>query len=67
MVLSILLYFVVKQRLRLKKHALTQALEDDKQRAVWEVKNKELAAYALQLIEKDQSITELLDVVKEKA
>lgn len=66
MVLSILLYFVVKQRLRLKKHTLTQALEDDKQRAVWEVKNKELAAYALQLIEKDQSITELLDVVKEK-
>lgn len=70
-ILSLLLfgagYFVYKLKDQLKKLTIQQQLENDKNNEVLEVKSKELTTYALQLIDKDQALNELLDVIKKEA
>ncbi|WP_430931674.1 tetratricopeptide repeat protein [Saccharicrinis sp. 156] len=55
-----------KLKNRLKKLNLQQQLEKEKSRAILDVKSKELTTYALQLIDKDQALNELLDTIKKE-
>ncbi|GAF01518.1 tetratricopeptide repeat protein [Saccharicrinis fermentans] len=58
---------LIKVKNRLKKLDLQQQLEKEKNNAVLEVKSKELTTYALQLIDKEQALNELLHIIKETA
>ena len=50
----------------MKKTVLEKKLNDEKNKTILSVKNKELTANALQIIEKEQLVKELLDEVKIK-
>ncbi|WP_068471869.1 tetratricopeptide repeat protein [Saccharicrinis aurantiacus] len=65
LVLAIIAFYTVKMRFKMRSMAQTQEHTKKKNEAVLETKNKELAVNALQLIEKEHTIEELLDFVKE--
>lgn len=72
--LAIALILFSKVRLRLKKTLLDKTetelqskIQKERSKAKIELKSKELTAYALQLIDKDSAIDELLKVLKEKS
>lgn len=74
LLLGIVSYLVVRMRLKLnktiddkKKTELDSKLREEKNKAQIELKSKELTSYALQMIDKDTAIDELLKVLKEEA
>ena len=73
-ILGIVLFWVSRIRLKLKKSLLDKAeteleskLEKEKNEAAMKLKSKELTSYALQLIDKDSAIDELLKILQEKS
>ncbi|WP_111708192.1 hypothetical protein [Lutibacter citreus] len=73
-ILGIVLFWVSRIRLKLKKSLLDKAetelnsqLEKEKSEEAIKLKSKELTSYALQLIDKDSAIDELLRILKEKS
>ncbi len=62
--LSIFLLFFFRQRLRYRKLETQRQFEKEKANSILKVKSKELTAYALQIIEKEQAIKELLEIAK---
>jgi DNA-binding CsgD family transcriptional regulator len=69
-IVIILLAFIAiitfKLKTKMKKTVLEKKLNDEKNKAILDVKNKELTANALQIIEKEQLVKELLDEIKLK-
>ena len=72
--LGIVLFWVSRMRLKLKKSLLDKAetelqskLAKEKSEEAIKLKSKELTSYALQLIDKDSAIDELLRILKEKS
>ena len=72
--ITIIIIFIGKMRLKLRKTILEKkqtelqsTLNKQKIEAKMELKSKELTSYALQLIDKDSAIDDLLNVLKEKA
>lgn len=65
LIISVGGFLLHRLQTKLKKLHLKQALEKDKSKAVLDVKSKELTTYALQMIEKEQALHELLDTIKE--
>ncbi len=72
LILGSALFFISRIRLKLKKTilekkeaALESKLSKEKSKAKIKLKSKELTSYALQLIDKDSAIDELLKVLKE--
>lgn len=63
-IIGISIYIVEKQKNRIKKLDLIQKLESKNNTAIIETKSKELTTYSLQLVEKEQTINELLGVIK---
>ncbi|MDV7185908.1 DUF2225 domain-containing protein [Lutibacter sp. TH_r2] len=73
-ILGIVLFWVSRMRLKLKKSLLDKAetelqskLDKEKSEEAIELKSKELTSYALQLIDKDSAIDDLLKILKEKS
>jgi len=63
-VIGTAVYLIFIQRSRLKKLFITRKLEKEKNVAVLEAKTKELTAYSLKMIEKEDAVNALLDVIK---
>lgn len=66
LVLSFSIFMYNRQRLKIRKLALTHQMEKEKNDTVLEVKSKELTTYTLQMIEKEEAIKELLEIVKKE-
>ncbi|CAZ94280.1 helix-turn-helix domain-containing protein [Zobellia galactanivorans] len=71
--LGIVIFIVVRTRLKLKKTVLRQKeaelhtkLISERSKNEIEIKSKQLTSYALQLIDKDSAIDELLDMLKKE-
>lgn len=74
LILGIVLFWVSRIRLKLKKSLLDKAetelqssLAKEKSEEALKIKSRELTSYALQLIDKDSAIDELLRILKEKS
>lgn len=74
LILGIILFWVSRIRLKLKKSLIDKAetelkskQEKEKGEEAIKLKSKELTSYALQLIDKDSAIDELLRILKEKS
>lgn len=61
--LSIIAFVAFRLKSKIKLMAYEKALNEEKNETILEVKNKELTANALQLIEKEQAVKELLEAV----
>ncbi|BAX81871.1 hypothetical protein ALGA_3573 [Labilibaculum antarcticum] len=60
-------FLFFRLRVKLKKLSLKQIMEMEKNSAVLEVKSKELTTYALQMIDKEKALHELLEIIREVA
>ncbi|MDC0584816.1 tetratricopeptide repeat protein, partial [Bacteroidales bacterium] len=72
--LGVSLFFVIRTRVKLRKTILDKKetelqaqLDNEKNKAVMETKSKELTSYALQLIDKETAVNDLLDELKKQA
>lgn len=64
-VIGISVYLFFNQRSKIRKLSLIGEMEKDKNKAVLEVKGKELTAYALKMIEMEDAVNVLLEAVKQ--
>ncbi|TYA74626.1 tetratricopeptide repeat protein [Seonamhaeicola marinus] len=64
LVLAVIILITYRLKSRMKKMAYEQSVIHEKNDAILEVKNKELTANALQIIEKEHSVKELLAALK---
>lgn len=60
-------FIFFRLRVKLKKLNLKQIMEKEKNSAILDVKSKELTTYALQMIDKEKALHELLEIIKEVA
>jgi len=65
--LAIIALFTIRLRSKMKQMVYEKVLNDEKNEAILDVKNKELTVNALQMIEKEQAVKELLDTVMTKS
>jgi DNA-binding CsgD family transcriptional regulator len=66
-VATLILFVTYKLRLRMKHLIYQQSISKEKNEAIIEIKNKELTSNALQIVEKEHSLKELLEALKESA
>lgn len=66
-ILAIVALFTVRLNAKMKRIAYAKKLNEEKSEAILDIKNKELTANALQLIEKEQAMKELLETVMIKS
>ncbi|WP_075590160.1 helix-turn-helix domain-containing protein [Labilibacter marinus] len=59
-----ILFIYIRQRFKMKHILYAQQLNKEKNKDILEIKNKELAVNALQFIEKENTINELLEAIK---
>ncbi|WP_299547386.1 tetratricopeptide repeat protein [Seonamhaeicola sp.] len=64
LVLIIITLITYRLKTRMKRMVYEQSVVQEKNEAILEAKNKELTANALQIIEKEHTVTELLDALK---
>ncbi len=62
---GILIAFIIRQKLKINKLNAGKLFEKEKTEAILNMKSKELSTYALQMVEKEQSVQELLSILKE--
>ncbi|WP_010136623.1 tetratricopeptide repeat protein [Ochrovirga pacifica] len=67
LLLASIVYITFRLKVKIKKIAFEKKINDDKNKAILNVKNKELTANALQIIEKEQFTKELLEELKTKS
>ncbi|PKQ62054.1 hypothetical protein BZG02_14055 [Labilibaculum filiforme] len=60
-------FLLIRLRAKLHKLNLKQRMEKEKNSAILDVKSKELTTYALQMIDKEKVLHELLETIKEVA
>lgn len=65
--LAIIALFTLRLRSKIKQMVYEKALNDEKNEAILEVKNKELTVNALQMIEKEQAVKELLEIAMDNS
>lgn len=65
LVVATISLLALRLRFRMRNMAIEQNANNEKSKAVLEVKNKELTANALQIIEKEQEFKKLLETIKE--
>lgn len=61
---AVILFIYIRQRYKMKQILFKQTLNKEKNKDILEIKNKELAVNALQFIEKENTINELLEAIK---
>ena len=66
LLLASILIINFRMRNKMLRVANEKKLSEEKNQAILEIKNKELTAHALQIIEKEQAIKEVLDSIKEE-
>ncbi|WP_345191357.1 hypothetical protein [Algibacter agarivorans] len=64
--LTSIAFITYRLKVKMKKLAFKKKLNDDKNKTILNIKNKELTANALQIIEKEQFVKELLEELKDK-
>ncbi|MGQ1784866.1 MULTISPECIES: hypothetical protein [unclassified Saccharicrinis] len=67
MFLAVIAFFSFRMKVKMKKITYEKSLNEEKNQAILEVKNKELTAHALQIIEKEQTVKELLETILVKS
>lgn len=66
-ILAIVALFTVRLNAKMKRIAYAKKLNEEKSEAILDIKNKELTANALQIIEKEQAVKELLETIMVKS